>query len=186
MRALQTSVLASGDDTYQTGIFSRFKLRDIVQHLIDQLTPTLRFVWLPNITDWSFGIVVMLIALVILILTRSSWRNWLLPRQTYWIGILLSSVAILLSILLYMALQGGTRFIRTQFFAAPAQATFWALLIVGISTFLPRRAAQAGVLTASGLLMLLAGSGALALQDTRYLNSNVSFDKVVRVVQQIH
>lgn len=186
MRALQTSILASGDDTYQTGIFSRFKLRDIVQHLIDQLTPTLRFVWLPNITDWSFGIVVMLIALVILILTRSSWRNWLLPRQTYWIGILLSSVAILLSILLYMALQGGTRFIRTQFFAAPAQATFWALLIVGISTFLPRRAAQAGVLTASGLLMLLAGSGALALQDTRYLNSNVSFDKVVRVVQQIH
>ncbi|MBV9169868.1 MAG: hypothetical protein JOZ81_07270, partial [Chloroflexi bacterium] len=77
--------------------------------------------------------------------------------------------------------------LRTQFFAAPVQATFWALGLGFMSSLLRPRAQQLSLMAASATLVLVSTTAALFAQSNsiRY-KTTTDFSKLVYVYQQIH
>jgi hypothetical protein len=110
--------------------------------------------------------------------TESSSRRVLLSS----IGI--AAVACLLAVVPYFKFP---YVLRTQFFAAPAQAAFWALVIGLVVSFLGFAARRIVLALTGGLLVLIATTGAMFTQnDSVNRGTSVNFAKLVYVYQQVH
>lgn len=128
---------------------------------------------------WAYGVAVAIMVLIILVL---SGKGTIFPtgRRSYYAGLLVSAVAILLGVAPFCTLGGNA---RTQFFALPAQATFWALTIAFAASFAPKVARLWLEISLCTILVSIAAVGSMHHQTTT--NESNRFEKVVRIFEGI-
>jgi hypothetical protein len=181
--------LLTTPDNYQlaTAGMPVTSVSQLLGNLGTQLKPTLAFVEiLPGEQAFiGYGAGVTAVAVICLGLWAVARRSKAAQsRRSVLVGIPVAVLACVLGILPYFKFP---TVMRTQFFAAPAQAVLWALLIALIGTFLWPRVQRIWLVVATGGLILLSAMSTMFFQvNSSSRGSSVNFEKLVYVYQQVH
>jgi len=155
-------------------------LDELFTNVLVHLKPTLSYFSLHGVGDyWAYGIGLSVIALLLLLLERHRSAPSL-NRRFVVLGLSLSLLGILLGIGPYI----NFRIIeRSQFYAEPAQAIFYAFLILFAASFVPAAFRHASVTALTLLLVFSAGVSSMAHQDA--FVPNIRFEKIVYIFDQV-
>ena len=141
-------------------------------------------------TYWGYGLSLVAIAAIVVVLALiARKRNEKeVSGQQALVGLSITATCILLGVLPFVHFAYPE---RTQFYAAPAQASFLAFLIVFLAGLLGKclpRSVSFQVAAASKLLLVssivfLAGTSSMHYQDN--FNPLVRFPKIIRILDQV-
>lgn len=174
--------LLNNRDSYQVGIGSKmsFTVPGLMNDLMRCIMPTFSSFSMQGLKEfWGYGLTVALLAFVIM---------WLFGKQTiypstrrpYFVGLIVSAIAIVLGVIPFCVLKG---ILRTQFFAASAQATLWALTIALGASFAPKAYRRWLEISLCVVLVAIAAAGSMLYQKT--VNVDIRFEKIVHIFQGI-
>ncbi len=157
----------------------------LVDNIVTQVRPALAFFQVsPGEQRYlAYGAAAAVVAMVAVLFAgkipiRKSFRHML------GIGTVASALVFALSIIPYFKFP---YVLRTQFFAAPAQAAFWAFALAFTVSFLWPRLQRASMVLGTGVLVLLATtSSTFAQANSINAGTSMDFTKLVYIYQQVH
>lgn len=178
---------SSGNRAYQESLVEdQFDITSIGSNFLNQLEPVLRYfqVFKGSYADWFYGLALLGIVAAILFNVGSTQhvRSGRRPYRDWLVGVF---VAIVLSIVPYLALEGILSTFRTQFFAAPAQAVGLAVLIGLVGTLFSPRGARLWISGITGAIVMISVVAGLNWQSHRPINPDVQYEKTARIIQQV-
>ncbi len=157
----------------------------LVDNIVTQVRPAFAFFQVaPGEQSYlGYGAVAAVVAMTA-VLVSGRGRVASPSRRGLAIETTIAAILFLLSIVPYFKFP---YVLRTQFFAAPAEAAFWACAIGFFGTFVSSRLRNAWMLAATGFLVLLATTGAIfAQRNSVKAGTSMDFTKLVYIYQQVH
>lgn len=172
--------------SYQSSLLGdRIDLAGMVENFWHQLGLSVAFLQIPSapIAHWAIGLALSLIVFVALL------RPIFIPskpqqKRQYVISTSLLVLAIVLSFLPYLPINGILATMRTQFLSAPFQAMAWATLVGFVALQIPRWQSRLWRALLVGTLVMIATVNGLNYQANRSINPLVTFDTTSKIVQQ--
>ena len=185
LRYIQFQIQKGGG--YQSSLIGNiFPSDQIIHNMLFQLGRTLSYFQIPTASPshWLYSSVVALVSVIMLVLVVKQPAT--LRKSHYAIAAVFLLIAIVLAIALYIPISGLLSSIRTQFYAAPIQAMLWSILIAIVACVLPIRTRRFWIAGATGLMVLFAIVSALDISANRPMNTNVNFEKTVKILRQMN
>ena len=176
-------------DAYQLtagGAKSPASVGNLTSNLLLHLQPSLNYFAFNGVQKyWGYGLSLIVVVLMLLALLRlPQWTQENLDeglsRRQYLLCSLTAALAVLLGIGCYVNFKDLA---RTQFYAAPAQATLLAFLIELTASYFTARARFFFATASTAAIVFLAGTSSMDYQNT--FNTDVRFEKIIHIFQQV-
>jgi hypothetical protein len=172
--------LVTTSNPYQLTVFSENV--SWLGGFIAQMKPSFAFFAVPSAAFvsqyWPYGLVGVLLAIPLLLGPATKLKL----NQRFLLGLGIFVLADMLGVLLYSRFPSV---LRTQFFAAPAQAVVLALLLIGLISVLPDKIKRVVLIISISATVFMVGVNTMAYQEQLF-EPGIRFEYLVKAFQDLH